>query len=129
VGVLGVALIGASPAQADVGDGTATCVSGEICLNKDNPSGNYQRHFYNGGNDNGYWTNVSTSDQTTWYVHDSASSLRNRDTTCAVIEVNYSGTTVVNQQTFTRGASSFVGFTTAMNDKNDAHWRCSINGV
>ncbi|GAB1689471.1 hypothetical protein [Krasilnikovia sp. M28-CT-15] len=119
-----------SPALAgDNGDGTAGCNYGEICLNYSNPGGNWQRHFWKGGNDTGYWTDVRDSHQTSTLVHDQASSLKNRDSSCDVLEVDYNGTAIRNQQWFANGASSFVGFTSAMNDKNDAHWRCRNGGV
>jgi hypothetical protein len=118
-----------APASADIGDSNPDCNSGEICLDRAYPAGVHQRHFWDGGTDSGTWTVVRTGDRIGQKVHDDASSIRNRDTMCDVIEVDYNGSTVRASQTFRRGAASFVYIGASLNDKNDAHWRCRLGGV
>jgi hypothetical protein len=118
----------ATPAMADQGDGIKWCDPGEICLDWANPAGPDQRDFWYGGTDDGNYYNVVGGYTTEIVVHDSASSAWNRDTQCDVLEVNYSGQTVVGSQWFSHTSGDWVGFNNSIQDKNDAHWRCSLNG-
>lgn len=103
----------------DRGDGTLSCVSGEICFSQDSNGNGGLRHFYYGAehdhagnfhNGIGFWHN--------------ASAIRNRDTETPVC-VEESGDFINDRWEFPRGASAYVNFATDLNDENARHWRGS----
>ncbi|MDT4939476.1 MAG: hypothetical protein QOG80_3147 [Pseudonocardiales bacterium] len=115
-------------AAADDGDGYLSCDRYELCYSQDYPASYAQKDFYNSGNDSGNyftWVNTGSSGAS---VLNRASSMDNLDTQCwvRVVDWNSNGTSMLAYQDFGNHPSSsyWVGFSSRMNDHNDAHLRC-----
>jgi hypothetical protein len=75
----------ATPAQADVGDGSLACNVGEICLAQDfDGSYEWQKHFWWDANYDGYYFTSVKTGASGGPVRDQVSSVKNRDTQCSV---------------------------------------------
>lgn len=117
--------VSVSPAFAgDYGDGKLSCNSGEICLSKHYGDYTWQKHFWYGASHSGYyWTNVNTGSGGTAVVN-SASAIKNRDTSCAVKVVDDRGWLPDNYATFASGDTVWRYVGSELNDRNDRHERC-----
>ncbi|TDD57724.1 hypothetical protein E1263_22435 [Kribbella antibiotica] len=74
------------PANADNGDGQTACNSGEICFYYTYSFGSLTRQYWNADMDhsNDYYWDVANGQQSNIRLMDTAGSMRNFDTDCAV---------------------------------------------
>lgn len=124
--IIGMLTVSVSTANADNGDNTAACSSGEICYAKDNPTNAYQKHWWYSGEDGGGILFVCGCGGASINVQDNVSAVKNRDTQCSVRVEDYAGSQLINSQTFAR-QDAWVGMRNDMNDKNDYHRRVGTN--
>lgn len=112
----------ATPAQADIGDKTESCVTGEICLYYDSLSSSYTRHFYWGdmSHYNDYFWDKDNNVRTGVSVEDDVRSVWNRDTACYVKmwDIDDYGSWYV-YAIVPRGYGDYISF-----DLNNGHSRC-----
>jgi hypothetical protein len=125
VGFAGVAT------AADIGDGQSPCNKYELCYSKDNPKSQWQKDYFDSGDDgvgSQYFVDVNSGNAGPTKVLNNASSMNNRDSECdvKVVDYNSDGTVILASQDFSNhpDTNSWVGFTSRMNDHNDAHLRC-----
>ena len=82
---IGLLMVSPSPGQADSGDGSVSCNSGEICFFRYKTSRSYQKHFwYDANHHNATWYNVRDGRSTSLYIDFDANQLENRDSRCDV---------------------------------------------
>ncbi len=116
----------ATAQAADVGDGSWTCNSTEICFRYLAGSDDSIKHFFNGAN------HYSNSAHGAYYfggpvggqlVMDNAQEIRNRDSQCRVYlwDVDGSG----NWYTYNSQNYNSSSYTNIVSDRNNGHSRCS----
>lgn len=113
----------AGVANADRGDGTLSCISGEICFSEHSYGNGGQRHFYQGAEHSGAGNFTNPNGSTGVQFYHNASSVKNRDSECTV-HVQESGDWNNNTQSFIRG-NYWQNINSDINDENARHWRAS----